>query len=255
MQKQILLCAPLKLDAFQRSIMPLAVGGLVLFGCFWLAFVLSMAWENEKMLREGVVHVAEVYEENPPFTTSTGEVIRFLKARHANRAGKFISFDIPKGIERAPGVQFDVLQHHDRYALPDHARQQQWMGWFMALVGLVPFFIAYHSIKTARLENKRIARLTQQNHRLPAQSFRISSGQEKRAGSMSTVFRVHVKFEHSGKHYEATSESYAKDPSAAVTLERLRVLLDRADPLQSLIAQDTLPSLRELIRANSPKSR
>lgn len=254
MERQTLLCAPLKLDAFQRAIMPIAVVALVLFGCVWLGLVLWMTSMNERMLREGVLRTAEIFEEYPAFTTSTGEVIRFLKARHPSGSGKYVSFDIPKNIERAPGVTFEVLQYQDQYALPEHAKQQQWMGWVMALVGLTPFLIAYRSIKTSRQENQRIERLKKQNDRVPAHSFRVRTGQEKLAGSMSRVFCVHVKFEHNGKLYEACSKSFSEDPSAVINLERLAILLDRRDPLQSLIAPDSLPSERDLREAKGKNS-
>ena len=240
MKNQPLQCLPLKLDAFQRGMMPLGVGMLVLLGCVWLGFVLSMLQSDYKMQREGVLRSAEVYEEKEPYTISD-RVIRFLKARYTDKAGKTITFDIPKGVEHAPGVKFEVLQYQDQFKLADYAKQQLWLGIGMASLGVLPFFVAVYAVKTTKRENQRIARLTQQNHRVPALAVRVSERSEKRAGSMSRIYRVHATFEQQGKQYEATSEGSTNDPSANMNIAQISVLLDRVDPLQSLIAPDTLP--------------
>jgi ribosomal protein L39E len=148
------------------------------------------------------------------------------------------------------GTKFEVLQYQDQYKLPEHGQQQLWIGLGMAAVGLLPFFFAYRAVKTAKRENQRIARLTKQNHRVPALAIRISEGRERRAGSMSTIYHVHAKFEHQGKLFEARSEATTQDPSASVTVDQVRILLDRANPLQSIIAADTLSAPKSITRRN-----
>jgi hypothetical protein len=234
-------CVPLELDDFQRSMMGGAVGGLVLFMLVWQGLALMMLAETYQLFSQGKRLSAEVYEHEKPYISEHISTTAIYKARVINASGKVFSFDIPKDIAHIEGTKFEVLGHNGAYKPPAHVKQELGIGVGMVLFGLLPFFVAYSGIKKAKQENVRIAQLKKRNYRAPALTARVVQGTERRAKSTKTVFRVHVQFEHQDKRYEAISKAYLANPSAHLVQSEIQVLVDRTHPLQSIVADDTLP--------------
>lgn len=235
-------CDRLQLDDFQRAVMPMAVVALLAFACAWMGFLGSAAYNQYKLIQAGTLRDAEVYETAKPFVTSSGETFHSFGARYRDARGKQVDIEIPKGIERRAGVQFSVLQLDDTYVLPERAQDSLGIMTIMALAGLMMFFMAPRALKLTQLEKARITRLTTRNQRVPASALRVSEHRVRKAKSYRQVFRVHATFQHAnGDHYEAISQDFNYDPSEALVLAKVQVLIDLDAPRQSLIAEDTLP--------------
>jgi hypothetical protein len=239
-------CEPLKLDDFQRSVMPMGVVGLLLFGIAWMSYIGWSAYEQYKLQEHAATHTAEVFESAAPYVMPSGETIRSFRARYRDARGKEVTFEIPKGIERSSGVQFSVLEDNGNHVLPERVQSNLWISAIMALAGLLPFFVAPRALATARQEQARIARLTKLNQRTDVIAIRVSEHRVRKAKSYRQVFRVHATFRHAdGKLYEMVSQDFNYDPSEALAPANVQVLIDHDAPLQSLIAEDTLPERRK----------
>jgi hypothetical protein len=103
----------------------------------------------------------------------------------------------------------------------------------MALFGLLPWAVAYVSVRHLRQDQARLAAL-KNARRIPASALRLADERIKRRQR----FRVYAEFEHLGRRFEAPSELFDFLPELPADPSALHVALHPADVRLSMLLFD-----------------
>lgn len=238
----VIACRPPALEAFENRVAPIGNLMALAFVTLWAlvsAYFLvdRRAWDRTGRVAEAVVIDANTVR----YRDASG------RARDALRPSR-------KGWRPQPDERLSVRYRDDlnQVEFADVHPTQMRIAWITVLLAVPMYAGVYWAHRVVQGHRRRLARLSELGLRQRASAWRIVEARGKKG---RPEYRLAATFDHGGRRYEAVSDRYASDPSAEIDPERLRVWLDPADPRQSLIAPDSVPSRIDQQRAELARLR
>ncbi len=227
----VISCEKLMVDASERSLTPVGTVLFVAVATLWLIATSAFAYYRWSLDQTALETEATVLEYN--------------QIRYVDAAGVTHETERPydDGWSPSPGETVRIRYVPGSTASLERvetAAQQRQVSLILPLLALPMFGLAAWMHRRMRSEDTRRARLRARDQRVPALGFRVVV---ERVGvdSMHSEYRVLARFGHRDQQYEAPSDRFGYDPSDVIDADRVQVWLDPDDPLQSMVAPDTLP--------------
>lgn len=233
-------CRKPRVDASVRSLAPLGIGLLVVFGLAWSAFAAWFVADAWRLHYAGRVVAAEPVDGNLLAYVDAGgraRTVPRMKGWEADLGpdGR-VALRVVDGSRLAPRRAGTVLS-------------DLCLAIALFLAGPGMLMMALRHRRHLREDEQRRERLRLRGRRVPAASVRVVEEVAGGARTRRIEYRALVAFDASdGRRYEAASDRFPSGRPPTIGLEGLGVLFDDRDPLDSLV-DEASPAMRAARRA------
>lgn len=239
-------CAAPHFDPTQRSMMPMGLLAMVALVVVWAIMALITCAGSIELLLHGKPVSVEVVG---GVDDHQEQAISFVDADGRRQSR---TLRLPE--QAAMGSRVELLRSGDRFAQRAGVISNVSIAVVMLVFTMVPLLIGRGAWRRLREDREHMQRLRRAT-RSPVLGVRVERETPQRSMHQTKehdYYRVWARFAHpDGRRYLAPSELLPIDPGVLLDADRIRVLIDRLNPLQCLIDEATLPSMDQRLALRS----